>query len=156
MLRVNDSFTAGWTNTLKHTHTYTDPVTHAPCTHMLNQRLMFCQGFRLYPPSAINKCRKDVEEKSPLKTSLQVQMTIKGRERKCSSKGQKTIPLVLHVHTKVKWESLWTFVVDWINDSTLQTFRLRHAHQDGGWAAQQKKMHRERTEEIEGKFVWSL
>ncbi len=28
--RVNDSFIAGWTNMLKHTHTYTDPVTHTP------------------------------------------------------------------------------------------------------------------------------
>lgn len=142
MLRVNESFSAGWTNTLKHTHTYTDPVTHTPCTHMLNQRLMFCQGFRLYPPSAKNKCRKDVEEKSPLKTSLQVQMMIKEREMKCSSKGQETLPFVLHVHTKVKWESLRTFAVDWIIDSTVQTFRLRQAHQDGRLAAQHKKMHR--------------
>lgn len=30
--KVNESFSAGWANMLKHTCTYTDPLTHAPCT----------------------------------------------------------------------------------------------------------------------------
>lgn len=83
--RGNDSFTAGWTNMLKHTHTYADPVTHTPCTHMLNQCLMFCQGLKLYPPSAKNKCSEDIEERSPLKNSLNVEK--REGELKCSSKG---------------------------------------------------------------------
>lgn len=82
----NDSFAAGWTNMLKHTHTYTDPLTHTPCTHMLNQLLMFCQGLRLYPPSAKNKSSEDVENRSPLKNSLQVEM-MKGETDKVLIQG---------------------------------------------------------------------
>lgn len=55
----NDSFTASWTH-IKHTGKYTDLVTNTPCTHWLNQRLMFCQGLSLYPPSAKNKWSEDV------------------------------------------------------------------------------------------------
>lgn len=59
---MNDSLTASWTH-IKHTGKYTDLVTNTPCTHSLNQRLMFCQGLSLYPPSAKNKWSEDVVEK---------------------------------------------------------------------------------------------
>lgn len=59
---MNDSFTASWRH-IKHTGKYTDLVTNTPCTHSLNQRLMFCQGLSLYPPSAKNKWSEDVVEK---------------------------------------------------------------------------------------------
>lgn len=93
---MNDSFTAGWKNMLKHTHTYTDPVTHTPCIHMLSQCLMFCQGFRLYPPEAKNKCMKDVEARSPLKTSFHAQMMKKQRDKVLI---QGTRNSVLRVHS---------------------------------------------------------
>lgn len=122
--RVNDSFIASWTNMLKHTHTYTDPVTHTPCTHMLNQCLMFCQGLRLYPPSAKNKCGGDAEEMITFEEFTSKYKWWKEREIKCSSKGQETLPFVLRVHTKVKWESIWTFAIDWIKKDAANSDRF--------------------------------
>lgn len=99
---------------LKHTHTYTDPLTHVPCTHMLNRRLMFCQGLRLYPPSAKNKFSKDVEITFEEFTYYK---WWKERQIKCSSEGQETLPFVLNFHTKVKCEWFRTFAVDWVKET---------------------------------------
>lgn len=80
----------GWRN-IKHTGKYTDPVTHTACTHMLNQRLMFCQGLRLYPPSAKNKCFETVVEKITFEEFISSTNYEKG-EMKCSFWGQETLP----------------------------------------------------------------
>lgn len=95
---MNESFTASWRH-IKHTGKYADLVTNTPCTHSLNQRLMFCQGLSLYPPSAKNKWSEDVVEKITFE-EFPSSASDEGREIKCSSKDQ--VPFVLHFHTNIE------------------------------------------------------
>lgn len=83
---VNDSFTARWRH-IKHTGKYTDLVTKTPRTHSLNQRLMFCQGLSLYPPSAKNKWSEDVVEEITFE-EFPSSARDEEREIKCSSKDR--------------------------------------------------------------------
>lgn len=102
---------------LKHTRTYTDPVTHTPCTHMLNQYLMFCQGLRLFLPAAKYKCMRYRGEI----TFEEFKYKWWKETEKCSSKGQESLSVVHSVRTKVKWETFWTYAVDWNKEA--QTVR---------------------------------
>lgn len=104
---MNESFTASWRH-IKHTGRYTDLVTNTPCTHSLNQRLMFCQGLSLYPPSAKNKWSEDVVEEITFE-EFPSSAFDEEREIKCSSKDQ--VPFVLHFHTSrivLKTEDVFT------------------------------------------------
>lgn len=86
---MNDSLSACWRH-IKHTGKHTDLVTNTPCTHSLNQRLMFCQGLSFYPPSAKNKWSEDVVEKITFE-ELPSSACEEEREIKCCSKDRDSI-----------------------------------------------------------------